>query len=230
MPPCLCPVRVCDGLSRKIDDVHFDLARAKYGIWEIKTKQLKEYDICGMPTFSDDLVLISEMLKTNTSLQTLRFETEECCDIGGAFKDLGEALRVNTTLTELDIYHHPEAPAQHQVLADSIAVNKGLKLLKIDDISDEGHEAMLRVMPLNGDDCRGVYRRDIQPAQSGAAKAAASPSRPNKRSTEEAGGGARKRQWAALGQETPWARNECRRAMAMVARQCRAALGMESGA
>jgi hypothetical protein len=168
----------------------YDFARTKYGIREIKTRQLKEYNICGVPTFASDLVLISKMLTTNTSLQKLRFETEECCDIGSAFKDLGEALRVNTTLTELDIYHHPEAtPAQHQILADSIAVNKGLKLLKIDDISDEGHAAMLRVMPLNGVDSYGVYRRDLPPVQSGAGKSAASPSRPNKRSIEEAIGG-----------------------------------------
>lgn len=168
-----------------------NLARTKYGIREIKKKQLKEYNICGIPTSPAHLVLISEMLKTNTSLQKLEFETEEVYQIGDAYKDLGDALRVNTTLTELRIVHHPRATTeQEQMLIDSIAVNKGLRLVLIDDMSEEGHEAMAKVMP-NASERYGriSYTRDIDHTQSVAGRETAGPSGQSKRSAGGEGGG-----------------------------------------
>ena len=105
----------------------------------INEKQLKEYNVCGLPVSPCGLSLIAESLQTNTSLQKLELESEECYQIGEAYQALGDALRVNTTLTELRIVHHPQAtPAQELALINGIAVNQGLKVVRVDDMREAG--------------------------------------------------------------------------------------------
>jgi hypothetical protein len=113
----------------------------------INEKQLKEYNVCGLPVSPCGLSLIAESLQTNTSLQKLELESEECYQIGEAYQALGDALRVNTTLTELRIVHHPQAtPAQELALINGIAVNQGLKVVRVDDMSEAGKRALAEVM------------------------------------------------------------------------------------
>jgi hypothetical protein len=127
------------------DDDNGDHCRVAVKV--INEKQLKEYNVCGLPVSPCGLSLIAELLQTNTSLQKLELESEECYQIGEAYQALGDALRVNTTLTELHIVHHPQAtPAQELALINGIAVNQGLKVVRVDDMSQAGKCALAEVM------------------------------------------------------------------------------------
>ena len=134
-----------DGESGESDDDNGHHCRVAVKV--INEKQLKEYNVCGLPVSPCGLSLIAESLQTNTSLQKLELESEECYQIGEAYQALGDALRVNTTLTELRIVHHPQAtPAQELALINGIAVNQGLKVVRVDDMSEAGKRALAEVM------------------------------------------------------------------------------------
>ena len=126
----------------EIDEV--DACTADYAARAIQVMRLTEYNVQGMPVPPEGLRLLAECLRTNTSLRKLELESEECYQIGEAYKDLGDALRVNTALTELRIVHHPQAtPAQEMDLIDAITANTTLTTLRLDhhlsqDLSAKG--------------------------------------------------------------------------------------------
>jgi hypothetical protein len=128
-----------------IDEVY--ACEAKYAAKAIAVLQLTEYNVQGLPVSPQGLRLLAECLRTNTSLLKLQLESEECYKIGEAYKDLGDALRENTSLRELSIVHHPQATAaQERILIDAVAANKSLRKVCIDDMSQEGKILLSKVM------------------------------------------------------------------------------------
>jgi hypothetical protein len=132
-------------IPAEIDEV--DACTADYAARAIQVMKLTEYNVMGMPVSPGGLRLLAECLHTNSPLQKLQLESEECYQIGEAYKALGDALRVNTTLTELRIVHHPQAtPAQEKDLIDAIAMNETLKVVILDELSEEGERALAGAM------------------------------------------------------------------------------------
>ena len=111
--------------------------------------KLQSLDLDSRLTSGAGVVLIAEALRINSTLTELHL-----CDNGigdQGVTALAEALKVNSTLTELHLHHNNIGDQGATGLADALKVNSTLTVLHLDDndIGDQGATALAEALKVN---------------------------------------------------------------------------------
>uniref|UniRef100_A0A7S1IVT4 Uncharacterized protein n=1 Tax=Eutreptiella gymnastica TaxID=73025 RepID=A0A7S1IVT4_9EUGL len=118
---------------------------------------LKDLDIAFNSIGHQQLCLLTEELKTNTSLTNCNFEMNHMCStVAGEFYEsaitsLAEALAVNSTLKSLNLTWNFLQAQGIDILAPSLAKNSGLRVLNLSRnfIGDDGLRTLTKALVSN---------------------------------------------------------------------------------